>query len=188
MEAIILSGPPAVGKTTVSKLLSKRLGFPTVGGTDILKEMAADRGYKMSGDDWWDTPEAMRFVKERESNTDFDKEVDRRLLKKVDEGNVIITTYTMPWLAKKGFKVWLEGTIKNRAHRMAERDHSNEGIAEKMLRQRQEENDKIYSKLYGIDFEHDRSPFHLQVDTNKAGAEEVTDMIVKKYQERNAKK
>ena len=42
MNAIIVSGMPAVGKTTVSKLLGDALGLKVVGGGDVLKEMAAE--------------------------------------------------------------------------------------------------------------------------------------------------
>ncbi len=49
MEAIIVSGMPAVGKTTVSKLLADALGLRVVGGGDVLKEMAAEEGYKPGG-------------------------------------------------------------------------------------------------------------------------------------------
>jgi cytidylate kinase len=35
-----MCGMPAVGKTTVAKLLAKELKVPLVGGGDILKEIA----------------------------------------------------------------------------------------------------------------------------------------------------
>lgn len=188
MEALILSGPPAVGKTTVSNILSAKLGMPIIGGTDILKEMAASRGYKMSGDDWWDTAEGMRFVKERETNPDFDREADKRLLEKIERGNVIITSYTAPWLSKKGFKVWLESTEANRAKRMSQRDGSTQEHALKTLRKREEENIKIYQKLYNIEFGKDKSVFALVVDTDNKSAEAVAEIIAEKFMESHAKK
>ena len=36
-----------------------------VGGGDILKEIAHEEGYNATGDDWWDTAEGMKFLKER---------------------------------------------------------------------------------------------------------------------------
>ncbi len=188
MEAIVLSGPPASGKTTVSNILSRKLGMPVIGGSDILKEMAADRGYKMSGEDWWDTPNAMKFVKERETNPDFDKETDRRLLKKIEEGNVIVTSYVAPWLSKYGFKVWLDGSPANRAKRMAERDHKTADACAGVIKEREAKNTKIYKGIYNIEFGKDMSVFDLIIDTNKMGAEQVTEEILDKYDQKHAKK
>ncbi len=56
---------PAVGKTTVAKLLASRLKLKVIGGGDILKEIALEEGYNAVGDDWWDTEEGMRFMEER---------------------------------------------------------------------------------------------------------------------------
>ena len=37
-----------------------------LGGTDILKQMAIERGYKPGGEEWWDTSEGMRFLAREE--------------------------------------------------------------------------------------------------------------------------
>ena len=109
MEAIVLSGMPAAGKTTVAEIISKRKNFKVLGGGDVLKEMAESRGYKVTGKDWWDTEEGAKFLKERETNPNFDKEVDRRMREKIIAGNIVVTSYTAPWITDAGFKVWLEG-------------------------------------------------------------------------------
>lgn len=183
MKAIVLSGPPAVGKTTAAHILSERLGLPVVGGGDILKEMAQDRGYKVNAADWWDTDEGIRFLKEREANSDFDKEADRRLALKIHGGNVIITSYTAPWIARDGFKVWLSGTDKNRAKRMSARDNESVEKCAKVIEIRDKENAKHYKSLYNIDFDIDTKPFDLVIDTNNITAEEVADIIIKKLKE-----
>ena len=45
MEAIIISGKPAAGKTTVAQIIAERLHIKTIGGGDILKELALERGF-----------------------------------------------------------------------------------------------------------------------------------------------
>lgn len=178
MEAIIISGMPATGKTTVAGLVAKRLGIKVLGGTDILKEMAAERGYDMSGEDWWDTQEGMRFLEEREKNSDFDKETDRRLIEKINIGDVVITSYTMPWLSKLGFKIWLSASAENRARRMAERDSISVDKAMEIIRIRDSENHELYKRLYGINFGIDTQPFDLVIDTNSISENEVAEKIV----------
>ncbi|MDO8640585.1 MAG: AAA family ATPase, partial [Nitrosarchaeum sp.] len=54
-KSIVISGPPAVGKTTVAKGLADEFNLTYLSGGDILKEMANEQGFDVIGDDWWDT-------------------------------------------------------------------------------------------------------------------------------------
>jgi cytidylate kinase len=184
MEAIIISGLPAAGKTTVASIISKRLGIRMIGGTEILKEMAKERGYNPEGDDWWDTPEGMKFLKERSENPNFDKETDRRLIKIAEEGNVVITSYTLPWLTKVGFKVWLSASTDSREHRMSARDNVSVEDAAGVIKMRDVKNIKLYDDLYGIRMGEDLTPFDLVLDVNKITAEEAAVLIIEKEREK----
>jgi len=180
LDAIIFSGLPAVGKTTVARLVAQRLGLKVVGGGDILREIAAEAGVKTSGDDdWWDKPEGISFLQERKSSEKFDKEVDRRLLRRVDAGDVVITSYTIPWLSRKGIKIWLSGSMESRAERMAARDHMSKEQCRKVIGVRDDENLEIYKKLYGIEFGRDLAPFHLVVGTDGIPAETIAEEVLK---------
>jgi CMP/dCMP kinase len=178
MKAIILCGMPAVGKTTVAKILASKLKLKLVGGGDILKEIALEEGYNAVGDDWWDTKEGMRFMEERAGSPEFDREVDRRLLARAQKGDVVITSYTLPWLAKDGLKVWLSGTKQSRAERMAKRDASSPEECSKVIEARDRENYALYKKLYGIRFGKDLSPFTMVVGTDGVPAEKVAKSIL----------
>jgi CMP/dCMP kinase len=178
MKVIILCGMPAVGKTTVAKILASKLGLKLVGGGDILKEIALEEGYNAVGNDWWDTMEGMRFMEERAGSPEFDREVDERLLSRAQEGDVVITSYTLPWLAKDGVKVWLSGTKQSRAERMAKRDASSPEECAKVIDARDRENYALYKKLYGIRFGRDLSPFTMVVGTDGVPAEKVASSIL----------
>ncbi len=183
MKAIIISGMPAAGKTTVATILSKELGVRMIGAGDLLKEMAKERGYTPGGEDWWDTPDGIKFAKERETNPNFDKEVDTKLTKKIEAGNVIVTSYTAPWISKEGFKVWLEAKVHNRAERMAKRDRTDIEKTIKTTKIRDKENYKIYKSLYDMEFGKDMAPFDMIIDTDNKPAEEVARIILEKIRE-----
>ena len=51
----MVSGPPAIGKTTVAKGLATEFNLTHLSGGDILKEFASEQGFSSTGDDWWDT-------------------------------------------------------------------------------------------------------------------------------------
>ena len=64
-KSVIISGPPAVGKTTVAKGLATEFNLKFLGGGDVLKELAKEQGFKTEGDDWWDRPDGMKFLSQR---------------------------------------------------------------------------------------------------------------------------
>ena len=81
IKSIIISGPPAIGKTTIAKGLAKEFGLVHLSGGDILKQLAEEIGFDTEGDDWWDTQEGMNFLSKRQKNSEFDKNVDNKLKK-----------------------------------------------------------------------------------------------------------
>lgn len=166
LNSIVISGWPAVGKTTLATTLAKELGYRQYNGGDVLKLLASEKGYSVSGNDWWDTDEAKNFMEERESNSYFDIEVDRRLVEIVRHGAVIVTSYTLPWLVPESIKIWLKGSRSNRIRRMAKRDNLNVKQAKEIILQRDENNVRIYHNLYGYEFGKDLTVFDFVLDTD----------------------
>lgn len=184
MEAIVISGSPASGKTVAAEAIGRELGIKMMGGTDILKQMAIERGYKPGGSEWWDTSEGMRFLAERKTNHDFDRETDRRLAEIIKKGDVVVTSYTAPWIVKVGFKVWISASRETRAARMANRDHITFEKAAKIIAERDVENRKLYMALYKIDFGHDTKPFDLVVETDDQSEEQVVRIILDNFKKK----
>jgi CMP/dCMP kinase len=142
--------------------------------------MAVNRGYKPGGEDWWDTPEGMKFLKEREANSEFDREADKLLVEKIEKGNIIVTSWTAPWLTKRGFKVWLTASSKTRSERMSTRDETSHAHSAKVVSERDTKHHKLYMDLYQIDMGNDLSPFDLIIDTDNRTPEQVADIVLDK--------
>jgi cytidylate kinase len=165
--SIIVSGWPAVGKTTVAAELADEFGLKIYNGGDILKQIATNLGYQTSGTDWWDSEEGRQFMEKRKSDPTSDREVDNKLKKIVRGGNVVITSYTLPWLVKdKCIKLWLQGSAKNRANRMANRDNISFSEATEIVKERDYQNRQIYEDLYGFEFGKDLSVFDFSLNTD----------------------
>ena len=176
LRSVIISGPPAIGKTTVAKGLANEFNFKHLSGGDILKEIAEEEGFSSKGDDWWDTQDGMNFLDKRKTNPEFDKKVDQKLQEHFHQGNVVITSYTLPWLVNDGIKLWLSGSFENSAKRMKTRDKVTELDALKVVKKRFDENKEIYKSLYNFEFGEDLSVFDKIINTDDLNAEEVLDI------------
>ena len=119
---ICISGMAGSGKSTLAKKIAEKYGLKYCSGGDALKALAIEEGYKPLKRGWWEAEEGMRFLEKREKNLKFDEVVDKKLLELAEEGNVVLDSWTMPWLLKKGFKIWLDGSQEKRAERIAKRD------------------------------------------------------------------
>ncbi len=183
--SIVISGWPAVGKTTIAGQLAEEFKLSMYNGGDILKMLAAEKGYSTEREDWWDTSDAKKFMQERKSDPSFDKKVDKKLADILKKGGAVITSYTLPWLVKDGavVKVWLRGSQENRAKRMASRDNISFAEARKIIEMRDEENRRIYHKLYGFRFGEDLTVFDYVLNTDKlslGSLVEVAKLIVRR--------
>ena len=173
IKSIIISGPPAIGKTTIAKGLAKEFNIEYLSGGDILKELAEQQGFQTKGDDWWDTQEGINFLDQRKKNSEFDKNVDNKLKELFSKGGIVVTSYTLPWLVKGGVKIWLDGSKENSALRMTTRDNSSKNEALEIVQKRYNENKIIYKELYGFEFGEDLSVFNKIIETDEMNVEEV---------------
>ena len=186
--SIVISGWPAVGKTTIACKLAEEFGSVMYNGGDILKMLAEDKGYSVKRDDWWDTTEAKKFMEDRKSDPSFDKKVDKKLSEIVKKGGAVITSYTLPWLVLEEsviiIKFWLRGSPENRAKRMANRDDISFAEAKSIIKLRDEENKRIYYRLYGFRFGEDLAIFDYVLNTDRLSLDslvEISKLIVRRH-------
>lgn len=166
---VIVSGLPGSGKTSIVKAIQKRFKLKTVYASVILKELmekelkektsiSVEKGF-------WETKKGRNFALKRLKNLDFDKKLDKKLLKTIkSHDNLVVDSRTMPWLSKKGIKIFLKASEKERIKRIAERDNITLKKAKTAI-SRLGRDKKIYKKLYGIRFGEDFEPFNLVLDT-----------------------
>ena len=176
IKSIIISGPPAIGKTTIAKGLAKEFNIEYLSGGDILKELAEEQGFQTKGDDWWDTHEGINFLDQRKKNSEFDKNVDNKLKELFSKGGIVVTSYTLPWLVDGGIKIWLDGSKENSALRMTTRDNSSKDEALEIVQKRYNENKIIYKELYGFEFGDDLSVFDKIIETDDLNVEQVLEI------------
>ena len=178
-KVICICGMAGSGKSTVARRIASKYGLKYYSGGDALKALAMEEGYAPLGRGWWESQEGMRFLEKRSRNQRFDEEVDRKFLEIARQGNVLLDSWTMPWLLKNGFKIWLEAAPEKRAKRIARRDGIRVEEALTALTSKEERTKAIYKNLYGFVLGEDFAPFHFILDTNNLKAEEVFQVLCK---------
>jgi cytidylate kinase len=109
-------------KKHFGKKLAERYGLKYYSGGDALKALALEKGHKPAEHGWWESREGLSFLEKREKNPEFDRAVDQKLLEVAKQGNVVLDSWTMPWLLEmvlryglkhrleKGLKGWRKET------------------------------------------------------------------------------
>jgi CMP/dCMP kinase len=171
---ICVSGMTGSGKSTVAKRLAEKYGLGYFSGGNALKTLAQEEGYDSDVRGWWETADGLSFLQQRMGDPAFDKKIDEKLLSLAAEGDVVLDSWTMPWLLKeKGFKVWLEASPQVRAKRVVNRDSISAEEALKALTEKDERTRRIYKSLYGFDLGHDLTPFNLVLSTDELDPDDV---------------
>jgi len=174
---ICIGGMAGSGKSTLARKLAEKYKLGYLSGGDALRALAVEEGYRSLGRGWWESREGMRFLEEREKDNRFDEAVDRKLLQMAHKGNVILDSWTMPWLLERAFKIWLEASPEKRAKRIAGRDRISFKDALNALKRKEEQTKAIYKKLYGFNLGEDFAPFNFILDTDNLKSEEVFEIV-----------
>jgi len=174
---ICISGMAGTGKSTVAKRIAEKYGLKYYSGGDALRALAAEQGYNSQDNGWWESPEGLKFLEQRKSNPCFDKAVDDKLLEYAAKGGVLLDSWTMPWLVKGGFKIWLSASVEKQAERISGRDNMTVEESLKALQEKEARTKAIYKKLYGFSLGEDFSPFDLILDTDNLSAVEVFNVL-----------
>lgn len=174
---ICVAGLTACGKSTVARRLAKKFNLNYVSGGTALRKLAVKLGYKAKERGWWESAEGLRFLENRKRDQQFDKQVDNELLGMAKKGNIILDSWTMPWLSETGFKIWLEVSPEERANRLTYRDHITLNQAKRIIKEKDGKTRQIYEQLYGFRLGEDYSPFDLILDSELLSADEVYDVL-----------
>jgi len=161
---VAVSGKSGCGNTTVSRLLSERLGFSLVNYT--FRNLAAERGVSLA-----------EIIALAENDFSFDRIVDARQVELARAGHCVIGSRLAIWMVPDAtLKVYLTGSAEIRARRILTREG---GEYERILdftRDRDGKDHERYRKIYGID-NNDYSFADLVINTERMLPEGIVDTI-----------
>lgn len=173
---ITISGLPGSGTTTVSRLVAAALDLDQLPGGEVFRQMAAEAGMSLA-----------EFGRHAQDDPRHDHELDRRLLERARQGDVIIESRLAGWLTTRGevpaVRVWVACADEERARRVGGRDGTDvaTAIADNQAREALER--ARYQAFYDIDLT-DLSIYDLVLDSTAEAPERLAEQIIEAARER----
>ena len=170
---ITISGKAGSGKSTVAKLLSKRLNLKHYSIGDLMRAMAAQKGITL-----------LQLNKSAEKDKSIDFELDNKLkeLGKIKDNFIVDGRLTAFFIPKADVRVFLQTDDKVRAERvMNDKMHQEKGKNLKevisKIKKREASEAKRYKRYYGVDYTN-KKLYNFGIDTTKLNPKQVADRIM----------
>ncbi len=170
---IAISSKSGCGNTTVSTLLSEKLGYPMVNFT--FRQMAQERGV-----DFW------TFCRMAEDDYDIDRELDRRQVEMaMEQKDCILASRLAIWMLKEAdLKVYLTATAETRAKRVYTREGGSLEERYKETVRRDENDTNRYKTIYGIDNSKPEECADLIIATDDKTPDEIVSLIIQEVEKK----
>jgi len=185
---ILICGFSGSGKSYLAENLGKKLDYKVVHSSAIFKQLKAKQKIDSSKTNmnkgWY---EFSNFDSERKKDESLDINLDNYLLNLLNkEKNIIIDSWTLPYLTKKGIRIWLIAGQKERANRLSLRDKVTYKKAMELVKKKDKFSTNQYKKLYGFKFGSNlKETFDYRINTNKLTIPEVYKEAYKLIKEKN---
>ena len=171
---VTISGKAGSGKSTVAKMLAKKLKLNHYSIGDLMREMAKEKKISL-----------LELSKLAENDKSIDKELDKKQIELGKKGNFVIDSRLAAFfIPQADFKVFLDCDDTVRAERIMKDNREiekskNSKEMMKEIKKREESERKRYKEYYGVDC-YDKRLYDLVIDTSRLSVDEVVDEIMKK--------
>ena len=168
---LLISGGIGTGKSTLGRNLAKHYHLKFISASDTHRRILAqvekmDTGKK---DDrtFWESKAGEKGMQARQRNLQIDRNVDKTLLAALRKNpNIVTDARLMPWLYRgKAIRIYIQISEMESARRVRERDRMPLKKVLPKIRKRFKTDQKLFQKLYHINYGKDFSPFDLVINT-----------------------
>lgn len=162
---IAISGKSGCGNTTVSTLLSEKLGVKLINYT--FRQLASEKGLSLA-----------QVIENAKNDDSYDKYVDNHQVELAKAESCVLGSRLAIWMLKEAdLKVYLYASDDIRANRVFTREGGDLQEIKDFTAMRDREDHERYMKLYSID--NDKYNFvDLLIDTANYNPQQIVDQIV----------
>jgi len=170
---VAISGPPAVGSTSVAKAVAKRLGLPMLVVGKLQKRLVRTKNESRAALLSWRT----KYGSSRRTHTAR----DMMQVERAKRGNVVICSKLAIHFLKDitPYKVWLTAPLAVRAGRAAQRDGTDVKETFKEISERERIERREWKRIYGFDYFYQRKIADLVVNSSNLTLKQTVDKIVR---------
>lgn len=162
---IAISGKSGCGNTTVSTLLSEKLGVKLINYT--FRQLASEKGLTLA-----------QVIEKAKTDDSYDIFVDNHQVELAKKESCVLGSRLAIWMLKEAdLKVYLLASDDVRAKRILNREGGDLNEIKAFTQMRDREDSGRYLKLYKID-NNDYSFADMVVDTAKYNPEQIVDLIL----------
>ncbi len=189
-RVVIVSGLSGSGKSNLVDFIALKFNLKKIHTSALLKEIIEHNSSVLSEEKnhgnkgLWESSKGKKLIKKRLEQSGFDELLDKKLLELIEEGNIVMDSWTMGYLSNKGFKIWLKASPKERAKRIALRNNQSEKTVLNSIKEKEENTRKIYKKLYGFDLGKNLEKFDLVLDTEHLSEKQVQETVLNELKKR----
>lgn len=169
---ITISGNPGSGKSTVAKIVARKLGLKPLSSGDFMRQLAEERGISL-----------LELSRIAETDQFIDQEIDQRTIRFGKEHDDFVMDSRLAFhFIPHSIKVFLEvrPTVAAerifREKRWSEKENTDVKTTLQKISERQESERKRYQQYYGVDYL-DKRQFDLVIDTTQISAEDAAEKI-----------
>ena len=169
---VAISGKSGCGNTTVSTLLSQRLGVKLINYT--FRQLAAEKGLTLA-----------QLIENAKTDDSYDITVDTRQVELARRESCVLGSRLAIWMLKEAdLKIYLGASDDVRAGRILNREGGNLEEIKQFTAMRDAEDSRRYQKLYNID-NNDFSFVDLSIDTANFTPEQIVEQILAALEKKN---
>ena len=168
---IAISGKSGCGNTTVSTLLSEKLGVTLINCT--FRQLAKEKGLTLA-----------QVIENAKTDDSYDITVDTRQVELAKKESCVLGSRLAIWMLKEAdLKVYLWASDDTRAKRILNREGGDIEEIKRFTSMRDSEDSRRYKKLYDID-NNDYSFCDLIIDTSLYTPEQIVEQILQEAHKR----
>jgi cytidylate kinase len=170
---IAISGKAGSGKSTIARLLAKKLNLKHYSVGDAMRALAKEKNISL-----------LQLSRLAEKDRSIDRELDKKQIElaQKEDNFVIDGRLAAFFIPKADIKVFLECEDRVRAERIlrdkreAEKSKNINEVVKK-IKKREDSERKRYKSYYKVDY-HAKNLYDCVIDTTNLSIEEVTDKII----------
>ena len=170
---ITITGLAASGKSSVAKLLAKKLGFEHYSAGDAQREVAKEKGLTIA-----------ELGELEAKDGSIDRMIDEKLSSVGKSGkNVVVDAWLGACFIPHAVKIFLEAEIEKRVERRLGHKREEESFddfeeAREIMEQREETNRRRWLEFYNFDYT-GRKNYDYIIKTDDLNQEEIVNYIIK---------